>query len=96
MFEDGFKQLHGVGGWLRHRLSVTFLSDLGYQEPGIDGGGARRTPRRAPSLILPATHVSRMGPGSTGVTKEFMNGSVWVKGEGGVAGMRSAVCVPWA
>ena len=39
LFEDGFQQLQPHGSKLKQRLSITFVSDLGYDEPGIDGGG---------------------------------------------------------
>lgn len=39
ILEDGFRELYKVGHALRYRLQITFISDLGYEEPGIDGGG---------------------------------------------------------
>ncbi|ORZ40850.1 HECT-domain-containing protein [Catenaria anguillulae PL171] len=40
VFEDGFKQLSKLGGTLlRSRLAISFISELGLDEAGVDGGG---------------------------------------------------------
>jgi ubiquitin-protein ligase E3 C len=39
VYEDAFDQLDPLGPRLKGRVRVTFASDLGYAEAGIDGGG---------------------------------------------------------
>jgi hypothetical protein len=39
VYEDAFDQLDALGPRLKGRVRVTFASDLGYAEAGIDGGG---------------------------------------------------------
>ncbi|KAI9172891.1 ubiquitin-protein ligase (E3) [Blastocladiella emersonii ATCC 22665] len=39
IFEDGYAMLNGLGSMLKGRLGITFVSELGMQEAGIDGGG---------------------------------------------------------
>ncbi|EWM29600.1 e3 ubiquitin-protein ligase upl6 [Nannochloropsis gaditana] len=39
IYEDAFKALNHLGHGLRGRVQVTFVSDLGTEEAGIDGGG---------------------------------------------------------
>ena len=39
VYEDAFDQLDSLGPRLKGRVRVTFASDLGYAEAGIDGGG---------------------------------------------------------
>ncbi|KAJ3352922.1 hypothetical protein GGF32_003257 [Allomyces javanicus] len=37
--EDGFAKIHPLGSRLKGRLAISFLSELGMEEAGIDGGG---------------------------------------------------------
>ena len=80
LFEDGFQQLQPHGSKLKQRLSITFVSDLGYDEPGIDGGGLwllRLPPRgRSPPFLTEKNRGRTPFFFSAGVMKEFMNGSV--------------------
>ncbi|KAJ3412079.1 hypothetical protein HDV05_001303 [Chytridiales sp. JEL 0842] len=39
VFEDGFKQLSHLASKLKGRIAITFVSDQGLTEAGIDGGG---------------------------------------------------------
>lgn len=39
MFEDGFRRFFSMGPALKERLRIQFISRLGYEEDGIDGGG---------------------------------------------------------
>lgn len=39
IFEDGFDHLMRLGSDIKNRLQITFVSELGYEEEGIDGGG---------------------------------------------------------
>ena len=85
VFEDGFTQLNAAGGSLKQRLTITFVSELGYPEPGIDGGGTecrwsgKRTgwaayayATQAPADAIAST-LACTPAWATGVTKEFMN-----------------------
>ncbi len=37
--EDAFEKLHDMGNKLKNRVQVEFISEQGYREAGIDGGG---------------------------------------------------------
>ncbi|KAJ3034415.1 hypothetical protein HDV00_005035 [Rhizophlyctis rosea] len=39
VFEDGYAQLNGLGSGLKKRVAITFISEQGLMEAGIDGGG---------------------------------------------------------
>ncbi|KAJ3156126.1 hypothetical protein HDU86_004094 [Geranomyces michiganensis] len=39
VFEDGFTQLNALGASLKSRIAITFVSEQGLVEAGIDGGG---------------------------------------------------------
>lgn len=39
IIEDGFEQLNELGSQLKRRVAITFVSDQGLVEAGIDGGG---------------------------------------------------------
>ncbi|KAI9199312.1 uncharacterized protein BJ171DRAFT_216009 [Polychytrium aggregatum] len=39
VFEDGFKYLHPLGPNLKKRVAISFVSEHGLDEAGIDGGG---------------------------------------------------------
>ncbi|KAJ3183099.1 hypothetical protein HDU87_007521 [Geranomyces variabilis] len=39
VFEDGFAQLNALGASLKSRIAITFISEQGLVEAGIDGGG---------------------------------------------------------
>lgn len=39
VFEDSMAQLNELASRLRHQIQITFISELGYEEAGIDGGG---------------------------------------------------------
>ncbi|KAJ3167663.1 hypothetical protein HDU88_002110 [Geranomyces variabilis] len=39
VFEDGFAQLNALGASLKSRIAITFVSEQGLVEAGIDGGG---------------------------------------------------------
>ncbi|KAJ3049351.1 hypothetical protein HK097_009641 [Rhizophlyctis rosea] len=39
VFEDGFSHLNALGSRLKNRIAITFISEQGYEEAGIDGGG---------------------------------------------------------
>jgi len=81
ILEDGFRELYKAGHALRYRLQITFISDLGYEEPGIDGGGTAMCRSRWPFAVrrhlcsqpLAAARGSWVHT-AAGVMKEFLNG----------------------
>ena len=42
IFQDGYRQLNKLGGLLRNRIAISFVSELGIEEIGIDGGGVTK------------------------------------------------------
>lgn len=39
MFEDGFSHMNALGSRLKGKIAITFISEHGLEEAGIDGGG---------------------------------------------------------